>query len=246
MSSKPDQWNMNEVASGAVSREAVDAGRLKGSRLISRAIVDWWIYEFMQPLENFFVRYRVHPNTLSYTGLALTILGGILLAQGHLIWGGWTVIFAGCFDFFDGRVARRTNQMTVQGAFLDSVLDRYMDAAVFFGLAYYYRSHWFFYIVLLAILGSTTTPYIRAKAESLGLKSAEGAMQRPERVLYLGLGSAFGGYAMVLSYPFSERGQETLPWLQMLAVGLVALFSNMTSLQRLRTGYRELGARGKA
>lgn len=194
----------------------------------------------MNPLEEFFVRHRIHPNTLSYTGLGLTILGAIFLAGGHLILGGWIVIFAGCFDFFDGRVARRTNQVTQQGSFLDSILDRYMDAAVFFGLAYYYREHWFLGVVLLAILGSTTTPYIRAKAESLGMKSAGGAMQRPERVLYLGLGSAFSGYMMVLSYPYVEKGLEPPALLQMAAVTLVAVFSNITSLQRLRAGYREL------
>ena len=52
-----------------------------------------------------------------------------------------------CFDMVDGRVARQTNQVSVFGAFFDSVLDRYSDVALFFGLLVYYaRGNRFFYV----------------------------------------------------------------------------------------------------
>jgi phosphatidylglycerophosphate synthase len=222
------------------SREAVDAGKLKGSPLLNKAIVDWWVHEFMKPIEDFCVRYRITPNTLTTTGFMITLLAAFLLATGHFIWGGWFVIIAGCFDFFDGRVARRMNLSTESGAFYDSVLDRYMDAAVLFGLAYYFRDSWFSVVVFLAILGSTTTPYIRAKAESLGMKSSGGAMQRPERIVYIGLGAALSGYLMILLYPFQEKGTESSPYILYVTLSVVALMSNKAALERFWKTYRDL------
>ena len=48
------------------------------------------------------------------------------------------IIGAGVFDMVDGRVARKTNQVSVFGAFFDSVMDRYSDVAIFFGLLIFY------------------------------------------------------------------------------------------------------------
>ena len=150
------------------------------------------------------------------------------------------VIVAGCFDFFDGRVARRMNLSSLSGAFYDSVLDRYMDAAVLFALAYYFRHSWCAAIIYLAILGTTTTPYIRAKAESLGLQSSEGAMQRPERIVYIGLGSAFSGYWTVLFYPFQKVGEELPPYILIFAISIVAFMSNKAALQRFCSAFKTL------
>jgi phosphatidylglycerophosphate synthase len=230
------------VSSPALNRddESVNAGKLRGTSLISESIIRWWIFEFMQPLETFFVERRIHPNTLTSIGLSLTVLGAILVAASHLIWGGWTIILAGCFDFFDGRVARRTNLVTKAGGFYDSILDRYMDSAVFFGLIFYFRDNWFLSIVLLAYLGTMLTPYIRAKVEALGMESKEGMMQRPERVLYIGLGSAFSGYLMCCLYPFYPKGVEVPPFLLMLSVSVVAVMSNLASFQRFKAAFDQL------
>ena len=70
----------------------------------------------------------------------------------------------------DGRVARASNQVTRFGAFFDSVLDRYSDAALFFGLLVYYaRANRFFYVVLAALvmISCIMVSYTRARAESL-------------------------------------------------------------------------------
>jgi CDP-diacylglycerol--glycerol-3-phosphate 3-phosphatidyltransferase len=81
------------------------------------------------------------------------------------------VIFtAGIFDMVDGRVARRNNQVTVFGSFFDSVIDRYSDVAIFFGLLVYYgRANRFFYVVLVAfvMVTSVMVSYTRARAEAL-------------------------------------------------------------------------------
>ena len=83
---------------------------------------------------------------------------------------GLVIIGAGIFDMVDGRVARETNQVTVFGAFFDSVIDRYSDVAIFFGLLVYYaRGNRFFYVVLVAFVmtACVMVSYTRARAESL-------------------------------------------------------------------------------
>lgn len=223
-----------------VNEEDVDAGRLRHSPFLSKTVVDWWVREFMKPIEDFCVRHKIRPNTLTTSGFVVTLIAAFFLATGHLIWGGWLVIVAGCFDFFDGRVARRMNLTSASGSFYDSVLDRYMDFATYMGLAIYFRNSWFLAIVYLAILGSATTPYIRAKAESLGIQGAEGTMQRPERIVYIGLGSALSGYMMILLYPFHEKSTEYPPYILYFSLSVVALMSNKVAFQRFRSSYLRL------
>ena len=60
--------------------------------------------------------------------------------------------------------------MTRFGGFFDSVVDRYSDASLFFGLLVFYaRGNRFFYVVLTAfvMISSIMVSYTRARAESL-------------------------------------------------------------------------------
>jgi len=66
------------------------------------------------------------------------LLFGYASGEDHwkfFLYAGLVIFGAGIFDMVDGRVARATNQVTVFGAFFDSVIDRYSDVALFFGLA---------------------------------------------------------------------------------------------------------------
>ncbi len=115
------------------------------------------------------------------------------------------VIFgAGIFDMVDGRVARRTNKVTVFGSFFDSVIDRYSDVVLFFGLLVYYgRINRFRYVVLAAFVMVTSlmVSYTRARAEALIGSCKVGFMERPERIVLVILGAIFnhwGAMAPVL------------------------------------------------
>ena len=80
------------------------------------------------------------------------------------------IVGAGIFDMVDGRVARATGQVTDFGGFFDSVIDRYSDVALYFGLLVYYaRANRFFYVVLTAVVMVTSVmiSYTRARAETL-------------------------------------------------------------------------------
>jgi CDP-diacylglycerol--glycerol-3-phosphate 3-phosphatidyltransferase len=101
----------------------------------------------------------------------------------------------------DGRIARATNRVTVFGAFFDSVVDRYSDAALYFGLLVYYaRANRFFYVVLAAVvmISSVMISYTRARAESLIGTCKVGFMERPERLVLVILGAVFNRMAPVL------------------------------------------------
>ncbi len=132
------------------------------------------------------------PNGLTVLGSLLTASVGLLVAQGWFIAAGVCLWLFSLTDTLDGALARATDRVSVFGAFLDSVCDRYAEAAVFFGLLWWYQSSGDLLGVVLsylAIVGSLMVSYARARAEGVGLQAADvGWFQRPERILLLGLG----------------------------------------------------------
>ncbi len=151
---------------------------------------------------------RINPNVLTFIGLVINIVAAIFFgyatAENHtrmFLYAGITIIGAGIFDMVDGRVARATNQVTLFGAFFDSVIDRYSDVALFFGLLVYYaRANRFFYVVLVAfvMVSSVMVSYTRARAESLIPTCKVGFMERPERIVLVIIGALFDRMAPVL------------------------------------------------
>jgi len=154
---------------------------------------------------------RISPNLLTFIGLVINIIAAILFGYANssnygrmFMYAGLVIIGAGIFDMVDGRVARATNQVTVFGGFFDSVIDRYSDVALFFGLLVYYaRANRFFYLVMVAfvMVSSVMVSYTRARAESLIGSCKVGFMERPERIVLVIIGGLFarwGAMAPVL------------------------------------------------
>src|SRR6202012_611374 len=114
----------------------------------------------LQAIVNGLALTRISPNVLTFIGLVINTVAAILFgwANEHnyvrmFVYAGLVIIGAGIFDMVDGRVARATNQVTIFGGFFDSVIDRYSDVAIFFGLLVYYaRANRFFYVVLVALV----------------------------------------------------------------------------------------------
>ena len=93
-------------------------------------------------------------------------------------------------DMTDGMIARATGKSSRFGAFLDSTLDRFADAAVFGGIAWgmldYHRLTAL--AALLCLAFGSFVPYARARAEGLGIDTKTGiadtggsARHRPNR-----------------------------------------------------------------
>jgi CDP-diacylglycerol---glycerol-3-phosphate 3-phosphatidyltransferase len=140
----------------------------------------------------FLGRFGLTPNALTIIGSLLTASVGLLIAQGWFLAAGICLWLFSATDTLDGALARATDRVTVFGAFLDSVCDRYAEAAVFFGLLWWYQ--WAgdalgVALAYVAIVGSLMVSYARARAEGVGLQAAEiGWFQRPERIIALGVG----------------------------------------------------------
>ena len=150
---------------------------------------------------------RISPNLLTFLGLLINTVAAVLfgLANEHnyvrmFVYAGLVIIGAGIFDMVDGRVARQTDQVTVFGAFFDSVIDRYSDVVLFFGLLVFYaRGNRFFYVVLAAFVMVTSlmVSYTRARAEALIGSCKVGFMERPERVVLIILGALFNRWGVM-------------------------------------------------
>src|SRR5215467_4434095 len=154
---------------------------------------------------------KISPNYLTFIGLVINIGAATLFGYANaenqrrmFLYAALVVIGAGIFDMVDGRVARATGQVTTFGGFFDSVIDRYSDVALFFGLLVYYaRANRFFYLVMVAfvMVSSVMVSYTRARAESLIGSCKVGFMERPERVVLVIIGALFarwGAMAPVL------------------------------------------------
>jgi CDP-diacylglycerol--glycerol-3-phosphate 3-phosphatidyltransferase len=175
---------------------------------------------------------RISPNALTFVGLLINIVAAFFFgfARGdhavrYFLYAGLVIIGAGIFDMVDGRVARQTDQVSVFGAFFDSVIDRYSDVALFFGLLVYYaRGNRFFYVGLVAfcMTASLMVSYTRARAEALIGSCKVGFMERPERIVLVILGA------------LGNRWGVMAP-----ALWVLALLSTITVIHRIRYTYLE-------
>jgi CDP-diacylglycerol--glycerol-3-phosphate 3-phosphatidyltransferase len=151
---------------------------------------------------------HINPNVLTLMGLVVNTYAAFLFGYANgdnqrrmFFYAGLVIIGSGFFDLVDGRVARLSNQVTRFGGFFDSVVDRYSDASLFFGLLVYYsRGNRFFYVVLTALvmISAIMVSYARARAESLIGTCRVGFMERPERLVLLIIGALFNVMAPAL------------------------------------------------
>ena len=193
----------------------------------------------MRPFWTQLARVRFPPNAITSLSFAFALGAGLGTAAGRFALGGWLFVVAGALDFLDGRVARSTGRSTPGGAALDSVLDRYVESAFIAGLAWYYRQDWVLAACLLALTGSLLVPYVRARGESLGVSLADvGFMQRPERVLLLGAGTALSPILEVVLAPTDPHPPHRLAIAALLLLGVS---SHATALYRLHRLVRALG-----
>ena len=180
---------------------------------------------------------RISPNVLTFIGLVINVIAALLFGFASVdnnqprlfLYAGLVIIGAGVFDMVDNRVARATNQVTQFGAFFDSVIDRYSDVALFFGLLVYYaRANRFFYVVLVAfvMISSVLVSYTRARAESLIPLCKVGFMERPERIVLVIIGALFNRMAPV--------------------VWILAVLSTITVIHRIRYTYEQTTLKDRA
>ena len=190
----------------------------------------------LQKIVNGLALTRISPNALTFIGLVINAVAALFFgfarpphADRMFFYAGLVITGAGIFDMVDGRVARQTNQVSVFGAFFDSVIDRYSDVALFFGLLIFYaRGNRLFYVGLVAFVmtASLMVSYTRARAEALIGACKVGFMERPERIVLVILGALFNHWGTMAP-----------------ALWVLALFSTLTVIHRIRYTYLETARR---
>lgn len=152
----------------------------------------------LDPLVGALSALRVPPLLVSLAGVAVSVYGAMVVADGGLLLGGVLLLVAGICDVIDGDLARRAGTPSRFGAFIDSTLDRVAEFAYFGGIAVYIVnrpggfSDYELAVVFVALAGSVLTSYARARAEGIGVACTVGAVGRPERVALLALGLLLG------------------------------------------------------
>ena len=172
----------------------------------------------------------ISPNAWTLLSLLPALAGLAALSRHQLAAGLLLFILSGLIDMVDGAVARATGQASARGAFIDGVVDRYVELMLYLGLLFYLgpgsfwglpKVAWF----MLLLFGALMTSFARAYADHRGVvkdpedqKRMGGLLERGERLLLLYAGMA--------------AGMINPEWL-MATVAIVAVLANATALQRI-------------
>jgi archaetidylinositol phosphate synthase len=187
---------------------------------------------FVQPLASLGL------DPIGWTVLAAlpAAAGFVMLYRHDLLFGLCLFILAGAIDLVDGAVARAMNRVTSLGAFIDGVLDRYVEFLLYLGLMIYLGPILFLSVSMeiwftLLVFGSLMTSFVRAYADHRGLvkdqqklKSMGGLLERGERLALI--------YAGMLLAVFMGQG------ILELAVAATAILANLTTLQRIASAIK--------
>ncbi|MDR1387827.1 MAG: CDP-alcohol phosphatidyltransferase family protein [Propionibacteriaceae bacterium] len=187
------------------------------------------------PPARWLVARRISPNAVTVAGTVLLIAAvWATVPFGHLWLAGLLIPLISLTDGLDGQMARLT-EPTRFGALLDSSLDRLSDGAIGLAVCLWLAGRpdhlpWLG-LALFACLVGQVVPYVRARAESLGLDGRGGLAGRTDRNVLTSLGLFLAGLGV--------------PWALEAAIGLISLLGAVTVGQRLARAYRS-GSAGPA
>lgn len=211
------------------------------SAILKSDVKSWWVLKVLEPFEKVFLVLGMKPDHITYLATLLTVPCAYFLIQGKFLFCGWITLLVGSLDILDGKLARKLNMDSTRGEFLDSVLDRIQDYFILVGLLLYFDDQWMQYVVLVIIGASTMIPYVKAKAELLGVDLKRvGMMQRPERFFTMSVGLLFDGafeISRVFVAPFNTWPDHVILKTVLIFLGVTSVY---TVIQRMRKGLEGL------
>jgi phosphatidylglycerophosphate synthase len=150
-------------------------------------VLHWFLW-LVAPAATLSIRLGLTADFYNFAGLAFGAAAGLGVACGQLEIGGWALVLSGVCDILDGRIARAMGVTSRYGAFIDSLLDRFIELFFFVGFAFFVRHTPHGAVAAtLAVGASVLVSYARAMGESLGVECTGGLMQRGERLALLSL-----------------------------------------------------------
>jgi phosphatidylglycerophosphate synthase len=172
----------------------------------------------------FFSKLPLTPNQYTLISLFFVILSFWFLIQVNLVLALIFFLLAALLDFIDGAVARFLQKETKQGAYLDTICDRYVEGIILLGFLFLPLPDFLLPAkiwIFLALFGSFLTTYAKAAAKEKNLVTEElkkGLWGRPERIILISLTMFLG------IFNFS--------WM-LYPIVILAILSNFTALQRI-------------
>jgi CDP-diacylglycerol--glycerol-3-phosphate 3-phosphatidyltransferase len=196
--------------------------------MLERFRVRW--AKILTPIARFLLRHGVSPDLVTVIGTAGVVVGALLCFPLGWLWQGVLVVTLFVFsDMIDGQMAKMSGKASLWGAFLDSSLDRFGDAAVFGGLLLWFAgprdSLLWAGVTLTALVVGQLTSYVKARAESLGFTCRGGLAARADRLLVILVGAMLAGLGV--------------PYVLEIAVSALALGGAITVGQRIAQVYRQ-------
>ena len=171
-----------------------------------------------------FAKLRLSPNQWTLFSLIPILIALYFLIREQFLWAALFFIISSFLDLVDGSVARVTGQVTKLGAYLDTIVDRYVEGIIIFGLLFASLPNWVFPVqawIFLYFFGSLMTTYAKAAAREKDLVEKElkgGLLERAERLIILFIGILLASY-----------GRIYLTWVLV----ILAVLTNISALQRI-------------
>ena len=172
-----------------------------------------------------FAKLDLSPNQWTLLTLLPTIVTLYFLIQRDFLLAALFFFISSFMDWIDGSVARVTGKTSKFGAYLDSIMDRYVEFIIalgflFAGIPDFYLPAEFW--ILVYVFGSLMTTYAKAAAKEKGIVDRElkgGLLERAERLIILFLGMLLAYFSIVyLTY----------------IIVILAVLTNVTALQRMK------------
>ncbi|WP_421733858.1 phosphatidylinositol phosphate synthase [Cellulomonas sp.] len=189
---------------------------------------------FFTPIARALLRLGVSPDAVTIAGTVVVVVTALwAFPTGHLLVGTLVIAVFVLTDSLDGVMARLAGRSGPWGAFLDSTLDRFGDAAIFAGLVLWFTAggddRLSAVLALACLVLGSIVPYARARAEGLGMTASGGIAERADRLALVLVATAAVGVGapdVVLT----------------VVLGLLALASAVTVVQRMTKVYRQAAA----
>lgn len=187
----------------------------------------------LTPLARGLLRLGVGPDLVTAIGTLGVCVGALAFyPRGSFFVGSVVITLFVFLDTVDGTMARLIGRRSSWGAFLDSTLDRVADGAIFGGLALWYAGRgddlMLCAVALYCLVSGAVVPYVKARAESLGMSADVGIAERADRLTLVLVCTGLSGLGV--------------PYLREAGLWVLAVAATVTVVQRMLTVRRQAAA----
>jgi len=172
----------------------------------------------------FFSKLSKNPNHFTFLSLFFIISSFYFLINFNLILASFLFLTAAFLDFIDGAVARFLKKVSKEGAYLDTICDRYIEGIILLGFLFLSVPSFLlpaYFWIFLSLFGSIMTTYAKSAAkekEITVVKPKEGLAGRTERIIIIFFAIFLGSFNLSFT---------------LYLIVILAVLSNITALQRI-------------